>query len=66
MQSPWGWSQHGKCGKWVSNLLPHLASCVDDLCFIHSLTAKSNTHGPGLLQMNTGFVLEGFPAWGRG
>jgi hypothetical protein len=64
MKSPWGWSQRGQCGKWVSDLLPHLGSCVDDICFIHSLTAKSNTHGPGMLQMNTGFVLEGFPSMG--
>jgi hypothetical protein len=64
MQSPWGWKQRGQCGKWVSDLLPHLAECVDDLCFIHSLTAKSNTHGPAMLQMNTGFVVEGFPSMG--
>src|SRR5688572_24623991 len=25
MKSPWGWKQHGQCGKWVSDLLPHLA-----------------------------------------
>jgi hypothetical protein len=64
MQSPWGWSRRGKSGKWVSDLLPHLGGCVDDMCFIHSLTAKSNTHGPAMLQMNTGFILEGFPSMG--
>jgi hypothetical protein len=64
MQSPWGWKQHGQCGKWVSDLLPHLANCVDDLAFVHSLSARSNTHGPGMLQMNTGFVFEGFPSMG--
>lgn len=64
MRSPWEWSRHGRCGKWVSALLPHLAGCVDDICFLHSITAKSNTHGPGMLQMNTGFVLEGFPSAG--
>jgi len=64
MKSPWGWKQHGKSGKWVSDLLPHLAECVDDIAFIHSLTAKSNTHGPAMLQMNTGFILEGFPSMG--
>ena len=63
-RSPWGFKQHGQSGKWVSDLLPHLARHVDDLCFIHSLTAKSNTHGPAMLQMNTGFVLEGFPSMG--
>jgi hypothetical protein len=64
MRSPWGWRQYGQCGKWVSDLLPHLAECVDDLCFLHSLTARSNTHGPAMLQMNTGFVFEGFPSMG--
>lgn len=64
MGSPWAWHQHGQSGKWVSDLLPHLAECVDDICFIHSLTAKSNTHGPAMLQMNTGFVLDGFPSMG--
>jgi hypothetical protein len=64
MASPWGWKQYGQSGKWVSDLFPHLARCVDDMAFVHSLTAKSNTHGPGLLQMNTGFVFEGFPSMG--
>ncbi|HTE21194.1 MAG TPA: DUF1501 domain-containing protein [Armatimonadota bacterium] len=64
MKSPWGWSRHGKSGKWVSDLLPHLSGCVDDIAFIHSMTAKSNTHGPAMLQMNTGFILEGFPSMG--
>src|SRR5216117_1779960 len=36
MQAPWAWKQRGRCGKWVSDLLPHLANCVDDLAFIHS------------------------------
>jgi hypothetical protein len=64
MRSPWGWARHGQSGKWVSDLLPHLAGCVDDLAFVHSLTARSNTHGPAMLQMNTGFILEGFPSMG--
>src|SRR5205085_2404212 len=64
MGSPWEWRRHGQSGKWISDLLPHLAECVDDICFLHSLTAKSNTHGPAMLQMNTGFVLEGFPSMG--
>jgi hypothetical protein len=64
MKSPWGWAQHGQSGKWISDLLPHLAGCVDDIAFIHSVTAKSNTHGPAMLQMNTGFILEGFPSMG--
>ncbi len=64
MKSPYGWSQKGQCGKWVSDMLPELANCVDDIAFVHSMTARSNTHGPGLLQMNTGYVFDGFPSVG--
>ncbi len=64
MKSPWGWSRRGQCGKLVTDLLPHLGGCVDDMAFLHAMTAKSNTHGPALLQMNTGFILEGFPSMG--
>ena len=64
MRSPWDWKQYGQSGKWVSSLLPHLAECVDDIAFVHSLTARSNTHGPAMLQMNTGFVVDGFPSIG--
>src|SRR5476649_2388117 len=44
MQCPWDWKQHGQSGKWVSGLLPHLAECVDDMAFVHSLQSKSNVH----------------------
>jgi hypothetical protein len=64
MRSPWEFKQCGQTGKWISTLVPHLAECVDDMAFIHSLTAKSNTHGPAMLQMNTGFVVDGFPSMG--
>ncbi len=64
MKSPWKWRQHGKCGKWVSDLLPHLAGCVDDMAFIHSMVAKSNVHGPATFMQATGFVLPGFPSMG--
>src|SRR5262249_6257619 len=62
--SPWEWKRYGRSGKWISELVPHLAECVDDIAFVHSLTAKSNTHGPAMLQMNTGFVVDGFPSMG--
>ncbi|MGH9678237.1 MAG: DUF1501 domain-containing protein, partial [Candidatus Acidiferrum sp.] len=63
-KSPWLFRQRGKSGKYVSDLLPLLGDLVDELCFIHSMTAKSNTHGPAEQQMNTGFTLEGFPSMG--
>ena len=64
MKSPWAWKQNGQCGKWVSDLVPHLASCVDEIAFIHSMTSKSNVHGPATYMQNTGFVLPGFPHMG--
>src|SRR5439155_6125006 len=48
----------------ISDMLPHLAELADDLCFIHSMTAKSNTNGPAENQMSTGFILDGFPSMG--
>jgi hypothetical protein len=63
-QSPWTFRPRGETGKYTSDLLPHLAGCVDDLCFVHSLTSKTNTHGPGEMFMSTGFTLEGFPSIG--
>ncbi len=64
MKSPWDWKQHGECGKWVSSLVPHLATCVDEMAFFHSMIAKSNVHGPATFMQNTGFVLPGFPSMG--
>jgi hypothetical protein len=60
----WTFRPRGQSGKMISDMLPHLAELADDLCFIHSMTAKSNTHGPAENQMSTGFILDGFPAMG--
>jgi hypothetical protein len=64
MKSPFAFKQHGKCGRWVSDLFPHLAGRVDDLTFIRSMTARSSNHTPAAFQMNSGFVLSGFPSVG--
>src|SRR5262249_28032878 len=37
----WRFRPYGQCGKYVSDLFPHLATCVDDIAFIHSMTADS-------------------------
>ena len=63
-KSPWEFRPRGQCGKMISDLVPHLGALVDDMCFIHSLTGKTNTHGPGENFMNTGFTLDGFPSAG--
>ena len=62
--SPWTFRPRGESGKMTSDLLPKLGACADDLCFIHSLTSRTNTHGPGEMFANTGFTLEGFPSVG--
>ncbi|MBX7074182.1 MAG: DUF1501 domain-containing protein [Pirellulales bacterium] len=56
--------QRGETGKWVSDLIPHLAELTDEIAFVHSLTSKSNTHGPAENFLSTGFVLDGFPSLG--
>ncbi len=60
----WPFKPRGQSGKMISDLLPNLAGLADEMCFIHSMTAKSNTHGPAENQMSTGFTLEGFPGIG--
>ncbi len=60
----WEFRPRGQTGKMTSDLLPHLGAMSDDLCFIHSMTGKSNTHGPAESQMSTGFILDGFPSMG--
>ena len=64
MPSPWDWKQRGECGKWVSDLVPHLGSCVDDIAFLPAMVATSNVHGPATFMQTTGFVLPGFPSMG--
>lgn len=63
-QPLWDFRPRGKCGKMVSDLLPHIGNMADDICFLHALTNKSNTHGPAENVMNTGFIFDGFPSMG--
>ena len=60
----WKFRPSGQCGKMISDLTPHIAELADDLCFIHSLHSKTNTHGPGESVMSTGFTNDGFPSMG--
>jgi Protein of unknown function (DUF1501) len=62
--SHWKFRQHGESGRWVSDLFPRLATCVDDMAFIYSMHSKSALHGPACFMMNTGFTLPGFPSMG--
>lgn len=63
-RSHWPFKPRGQCGKMISDLVPQIGSLADDLCFIHSMTSKTNTHGPGENIMSTGFTLDGFPSLG--
>ncbi len=53
-KSPWEFKQHGQSGAWVSELLPNIASVVDELCFIRSMWGTNAAHGGAILAMNTG------------
>lgn len=60
----WKFKQYGECGKWVSDLFPNLAQKVDDIAFLHSMTADSPIHGSAMLMMNSGKILSGSPCLG--
>ncbi|MSQ97542.1 MAG: DUF1501 domain-containing protein, partial [Gemmataceae bacterium] len=60
----WRFRQYGECGKRVSDLFPYLAQRVDDIAFLHSMTADSPIHGSAMLMMNSGRILSGHPALG--
>ncbi len=64
LKSPFEFKQHGQCGRWVSSLLPHIATCVDDIAFLMGMASKTNVHGPASYMMNSGFVSPGFPCMG--
>ncbi|MBM49440.1 MAG: sulfatase [Roseibacillus sp.] len=63
-RSPWQFRPRGQSGKMVSDLLPQLGGLADEMCFLHSMVGKTNTHGPGENYMCTGFTLDGFPSAG--
>jgi hypothetical protein len=64
LKSPFEFKQHGQSGRWVSTLLPHIATCVDDIAFLMAMASKTNVHGPASYMMNSGFVSPGFPCMG--
>ena len=60
----WKFKQYGECGKYVSDLFPNLGTCVDDIAFLHSMTADSPIHGSAMLMMNAGSLISGKPSLG--
>lgn len=64
MAGPWRWRQHGESGRWSSELLPHTAKHIDDLCIVRSMFSESSNHAPATYLMNTGAILGGKPSLG--
>ncbi|MFO0807168.1 MAG: DUF1501 domain-containing protein [Gemmataceae bacterium] len=64
LQSPWKFSQYGASGAWVSDLLPHLATCVDDIAFVKSVVAKFPEHTSANYFLHTGIGSAGRPSIG--
>jgi hypothetical protein len=57
-------ARHGRCGAWISELLPHLASVADDLCFVRSLHTEAINHDPAVTLVQTGHQQPGRPSLG--
>jgi hypothetical protein len=64
MRSPFKFAQHGQCGMWVSDALPHLVQHVDEIALIRSLYTTNITHEPALYLMQTGHMPTGYPTLG--
>ena len=62
--SKFAFSQHGKSGAWVSELLPNMASMVDDLAIIQSMQTEAINHDPAITFICTGNQLPGKPSLG--
>ena len=62
--SKYKFAQHGKCGMWVSELLPHTARMVDDMCFIRAMHTEAINHEPAICCMQTGNQITGRPCIG--
>lgn len=66
LKSPWKFNQYGESGLWVSDLFPHLAQRVDDLCMIHSMHGTNPAHGGAVMKIHTGsdnFVRPSLGSW---
>ncbi|HUS35473.1 MAG TPA: DUF1501 domain-containing protein [Verrucomicrobiae bacterium] len=60
----YNFKQYGKSGVWLSELLPHLQTAVDDICFVQGFYSEAFNHDPATLFMNTGAQLAGRPSMG--
>jgi hypothetical protein len=62
--SPYNFAQHGTSGAWISELLPHLSACVDDMAIIKSLHTDEFNHAPAEMLAYTGNKLPGYASMG--
>jgi hypothetical protein len=62
--SAFRFQRHGRSGAWVSELLPHTAKIVDELCFIKSMHTEAINHDPAITFFQTGAQLAGRPSIG--
>ncbi len=62
--SKYKFTQHGKCGMWVTELLPNMAKCVDDMCFIRTMHTDAINHEPAICFLQTGNQNTGRPCLG--
>jgi hypothetical protein len=64
VNSMFKFSQHGQCGAWVSELLPHVSSIVDDICIVKTVNTEAINHDPAITFIQTGFQQPGRPCLG--
>jgi hypothetical protein len=65
LASPWKFQKYGRSGIEVSDLFPHIGSCIDDICVIRSMNGGNQvSHGPAMLAMNTGDPVFNRPSVG--
>ena len=64
LASPWEFKQYGQSGIPISGLIPNIAECVDDICFVRSFYTESLVHAPAMYQVHTGRILMGYPSMG--
>ena len=57
-------ARHGQCGASLSEMLPHLATVVDDICIVKSTRTDQFNHAPAQIFLNTGFSQPGRPSLG--
>jgi len=62
--STFKFNQHGRNGTWVSELLPHTAKIVDELCIIRSMFTEAINHDPAITMLQTGAQISGRPSMG--